>query len=73
MIRTVPHMLYNLRTMPFEMTVCAAPTGPETAWGCGATGLAVQLFIFSKIPELLDTVFITLRKRELIFLHWYDP
>jgi len=38
----------------------------------GATGLWVQLFILSKIPELIDTFFIVQRKRPLIFLHWYD-
>lgn len=31
----------------------------------------VYLFCLSKIPELVDTLFIVLRKRPLIFLHYY--
>ena len=29
------------------------------------------IFCFSKVPELVDTLFIVLRKQRLIFLHWY--
>lgn len=29
------------------------------------------LFVMSKVPELVDTVFIILRKQKLIFLHYY--
>jgi len=66
-IRTVPHMLYLVGNSSFEDTIC---TPPDHEWGVGATGLWVQLFILSKIPELIDTFFIVQRKRPLIFLHW---
>jgi elongation of very long chain fatty acids protein 6 len=55
-------------TQPYEETVC---TDASTSWGAGPSGAWVFLFIFSKIPELIDTVFIILRKKPLIFLHWY--
>ncbi|GMS95950.1 hypothetical protein PENTCL1PPCAC_18125, partial [Pristionchus entomophagus] len=35
------------------------------------SGYVTWLFIMSKGPELIDTVFLVLRKRPVIFMHWY--
>ena len=59
MVRTAPHLLHTIATKPFRDSVC---TDPETAYGEGACGLWVMLFIFSKVPELVDTFFIVFRK-----------
>ena len=67
-IRTVPHLLFNLTNMSLAQTMT---TYAAADWGDGATGLWVQLFIFSKIPELWDTFYIVARQRPLLFLHWY--
>jgi hypothetical protein len=31
----------------------------------------MTLFIYSKIPELLDTIFMVMRGKPVIFLHWF--
>jgi len=56
----------------FEGTVKAFCTSPVSGFGGeGATALWTCLFIFSKIPELGDTLFVVVGKRPLLFLHWY--
>lgn len=64
-IRMWTEMMYVLRTYGIAFSVC------RSHYENNATGFWVALFIVSKAPELLDTVFIVLRKRNLIFLHWY--
>ncbi|CAN0238220.1 unnamed protein product [Ascophyllum nodosum] len=66
--RTVPHLLHVLYIYGFKYTICYKPS---VWYGSGAVGLWTQLFILSKIPELGDTIFVVLRKKPLIFLHWY--
>lgn len=68
MFRTVPYLIGMLFTLEFRDTVCSQA---KATYGDGPVGFWVLLFIVSKIPELVDTVFIVLRKRDLIFLHWY--
>ena len=65
-LQTIPllfHLIYN--SNEFKDTICE---NPSQSWGQNPW---VGLFVYSKIPELIDTFFIISRKRPLIFLHWY--
>lgn len=66
--RTAPQLYHNLMNLPMRDNLCL---DPQMTYGSGSSGLWVQLFILSKFPELLDTFFIVIHKKPLIFLHWY--
>lgn len=66
--RTAPQLYHNLMTMSLRDNLCI---NPQITYGSGSSGLWVQLFVLSKFPELVDTFFIVIHKKPLIFLHWY--
>ena len=68
-LRTLPKLLEMMETRGFSDVVCG---DTRTDWLHGdPAGFWTWLFILSKIPELLDLLFIVLRKRQLKVLHWY--
>lgn len=64
--RVFPEMMYSLRKYGFLGSVCK-PTYHEARPTC----LWIYLFVLSKFPELVDTIFLVLKKQKLIFLHVY--
>jgi elongation of very long chain fatty acids protein 6 len=68
LLRTLPHFIHNWLYYGWRENLCF---DPEAHFGSGSTGAWVQFFILSKFPELLDTWFIVIHKKPLIFLHWY--
>ncbi len=64
-IRVIPSFFHVLNDKGVVYSVC------DTEYAYGQTGFWSFMFVMSKLPELVDTLFIVLRKQELIFLHWY--
>ncbi|KAL1787520.1 elongation of very long chain fatty acids protein 3 [Sigmodon hispidus] len=65
-VRVWTYMVTVLFTQGFKQTVCFTNYISDSIvkfWSC--------LFVLSKVVELGDTAFIILRKRPLIFVHWY--
>ncbi|CAF0950394.1 unnamed protein product [Adineta ricciae] len=65
MARCLPEMVYSLSREGLQYTIC------DRSNIYGITGYWITIFCISKVPELIDTLFIVLRKQKLIFLHWF--
>lgn len=66
-LRTLPELLHVLGRFGFYHSVCH----PSFIEDVKPSGFWTWMFALSKVPELGDTVFIVLRKQNLMFLHWY--
>ena len=64
-IRVLPEFIYTITKHGIVYSIC------DDSYGYGITGFWGLMFIMSKMPELIDTLFIVFRKQQLIFLHWY--
>ncbi|CAF3244295.1 unnamed protein product [Rotaria socialis] len=64
-MRVVPELIYVIYRHGIKYSIC------NNSNAFGVVGFWTWAFCFSKLPELIDTVFIVLRKQPLIFLHWY--
>lgn len=63
--RTLPEMVYVIEKYGFTYSVC------NPSYFNSPTAFWAFMFTISKVYELGDTIFIVLRKQQLIFLHWY--
>ncbi|CAF1111411.1 unnamed protein product [Adineta steineri] len=64
-LRVLPELIYVIYRHGIKDSIC------NNSNAFGVVGFWTWAFCFSKLPELIDTVFIVLRKQPLIFLHWY--
>ena len=67
-INTMPHMLHAISEHGIKFTLC---TPADTWYNYGHVGFWVMLFILSKFPEMIDTCFLVIEKKPVIFLHWF--
>uniref|UniRef100_A0A3Q1I8A4 Elongation of very long chain fatty acids protein n=1 Tax=Anabas testudineus TaxID=64144 RepID=A0A3Q1I8A4_ANATE len=65
-LRTGVYMFHIITASGFKQSVC-----DNNFYNAPLTKFWAFAFTLSKAPELVDTVFIVLRKQRLIFLHWY--
>ena len=64
-IKTVPYLMSLLNEHGFEYSVLSKSFTADDVY------FYIFIFVLSKCIELIDTLFIVLRNKPLIFLHWY--
>lgn len=67
-LRVAPHLFGLIHRKSLHFAVCAEP---GVSYGHGTSGLWTFLFIYSKVPELLDTLFLLLRGKRIDVLQWF--
>ena len=67
-VRVVPALLYGIFSNGPMYFVCR---NAAVSYGRGSLGLWCTLFVLSKYAELVDTLFLILRKKQVPFLHWF--
>lgn len=64
-VRYLPAFVHTLRSEGLVYSACVCD------FHKGVLGFWTAAFMWSKLFELVDTAFLVLRKRPVIFLHWY--
>ncbi len=67
-LRILPPLLYGVATNGPMYYMCRSGF---VAYGRGPMGLWTIAFSLSKYAELIDTLFLVLRKKQVPFLHWF--
>jgi len=67
----LPVALFSPEAGMFTVGLKASVCSNASWYSNGVSGFFVFLFIISKTFELIDTVWLVLGKRPVIFLHWY--
>jgi len=68
LVHVVPHLVSYLSSDGYFKSICS---DPRVWFADGKVAFWLEMFIMSKFPELLDTVFLVLQNKRVIFLHWY--